>query len=66
MAGERASGEVLGGGDDLFVGAAVEGELVSVAAHEHSVPGTPILFGTKHNQLLVAILATEDELLGRT
>jgi hypothetical protein len=64
--GRQASGEELAGGEDLFIGATVEGELVSVAAHEHSVPGTPILFATKHNQLLVAILATEDELLGRT
>ena len=64
--GRQASGEELGGGEDLFIGAAVKGELVSVAAHEHGVPGAPILFGTKNNQLLFAILTTEDELLGRT
>jgi hypothetical protein len=62
----QASGEELGGGEHLFVGAAVEGELVAIVAREHSVSGAPVLFGTKENQLLSAILASEDDLLRRT
>jgi hypothetical protein len=47
--GGQASGEELAGGEDLFVGAAIEGELMPVSAHEHSVPRAPILFGTEEN-----------------
>jgi hypothetical protein len=61
--GRQASGEELGGGEDLFVGAAVEGESVPVSAHEYGVSGAPILFGTEENQLLSTIFAREDDLL---
>jgi hypothetical protein len=57
------SGEELGGGENLFVGAAVEGELVTVSAQEHGVPGAPVLFGTENNQLLSTIFTREDDLL---
>jgi hypothetical protein len=63
FARRQASGEELGGGENLFVGAAVEGELVPITTREHGVPGAPVLFGTENNQLLSAILACEDDLL---
>jgi hypothetical protein len=37
---------LLGGGEDLFVRKIIEGELVPAFAHEYSVPGAPVLFGT--------------------
>jgi hypothetical protein len=59
----QASVEELRGYEDLFVGAAVEGELVPGSAHENGVSGTPILFGPQKYQLLPAIFAREDDLL---
>ena len=45
MAMAGAQGEGLGGGEDLFVGEDVEGELVPACAHEYGaylLPPTPI------------------------
>ena len=63
MRREQAQGEELRGYEDLFVGTPVEGEPVPVPAHEHGVPGTPILFWAEENQLFSAIFAREDALL---
>ena len=59
----QANGEGLGGGEDLFVGAAVKGELVPMATDEHGAPCTPVLFWAEKHQLLSAIFAGEDDLL---
>jgi hypothetical protein len=59
--GRQASREGLGGSEDLFVSAAVYGELVPVSARKYCVPGAPVLFGTEKNQLLSAIFAREDD-----
>jgi hypothetical protein len=59
----HASGEKLRGDKYLFVGAAVEGELVPGSARENGVSGTPILFGPQKAQLVPAIVTREDDLL---
>jgi len=59
-------GEGLRGSEDLFVGAAIEGDLVPTFAHKYGAPGAPVLFGAEKDQLLSAIFAREDHLLGRT
>src|SRR5918998_4409495 len=56
-------GEGLGGGEDLFVGESVEGELVPLFAREYGASGAPVLFGTEDNQLLSALFARKDDLL---
>jgi hypothetical protein len=58
-------GLLLGGGEDLFVGAAVEGELVSAFAHEYGAPGTPLFYGAEYDHLLSALFAHKDDLLRR-
>jgi hypothetical protein len=42
--GPAREARILRGGEYPFVGAAVEGELVTVSAHEHGAPGAPVLF----------------------
>jgi hypothetical protein len=64
--GVATEGEELGGGEDLFVGATIKGELVSTVAHKYGTPRAPFFFGTEKNYLLSAIFAREDNLLGRT
>jgi hypothetical protein len=60
----RTAGEWgLGGGEDLFVGAAVKGELVPVSTCKDGVPRAPVRLGTENNQLFSAILTREDDLL---
>jgi hypothetical protein len=54
---------LLGGSEYLCFGVAIEGELVSLFAHEYSAPGAPVLFGTENNQLLSATFARKDDLL---
>jgi hypothetical protein len=56
---------LLGGGEDLFVGAAVEGELVPALAHEHGAPGAPLFYRAEDDQLLSALFAHKDDLLRR-
>jgi hypothetical protein len=60
---QRGEELLLGGGEDLFVGESVEGELVSLFAHEYCASGAPVLFGTEDNQLLSATFARKDDLL---
>jgi hypothetical protein len=57
-------GEELGGGEDLFIGTAVEGELLATFTHEYGTSGAPVLFGAGKDQLLLALFAREDDLLG--
>jgi hypothetical protein len=61
--GRQTSGEELAGGEELFVGSAIDGELVPVSARKDGVPRAPVRFGTENNQLFSAILAREDDLL---
>ena len=63
MRRRQACGEELRGDEDLFVGAAIEGELVPGSVSENGVSGTPILFGPQKYQLLPPIFAREDDLL---
>jgi hypothetical protein len=42
--GQASGEEQLRGDEDLFVGAAVEGEPVPGSARENGVSGTPVLF----------------------
>jgi hypothetical protein len=53
----------VGGSEGLFVGLALESELMASFAHEDSVPGAPILFGAQQDQLLSALFAGKDDLL---
>jgi hypothetical protein len=39
---------------------------VSVSAQEYGTPGAPFFFGAEKDQLLSAIFARKDDLLGRT
>ncbi len=57
-------GEELGGSEDLCIGTAVEGELLATFTLEDGAPGAPVLFGCEKNQLLLALFAREDDLLG--
>ena len=59
------SGKELGGSEDLFVGVTVEGELLATFTLEDGASGAPILFGAEKDQLLLALFAREDDLLGR-
>ncbi len=43
----------------------IESDLVATVAHKHGMPRAPFFFGTEKNQLLSAIFAREDDLLGR-
>jgi hypothetical protein len=53
----------VGGSEDLFVGLALEGELMASFAHEDCVPGAPVLFGAHKDQLLSALFTCKDDLL---
>jgi hypothetical protein len=44
----------LGGGEDFFVGTAVEGEPLPAFAPEDGVPGAPVLFGAQEDSLFSA------------
>jgi hypothetical protein len=44
---------------------AVEGELLATFTLEDGASGAPVLFGAEKNQLLLALFAREDDLLGR-
>jgi hypothetical protein len=59
----QASGEELRGDGDLFVGAAIKGELVPMSADEYGAPGAPVFFCAEQDQLLPAIFTFEDNLL---
>ncbi len=58
---------LLGGSEYLCFGAAIEGELVPLFAHEYGAPGAPVLFGAENDQPLSTLFAHKDDLLrGRT
>jgi hypothetical protein len=57
-------GEELGGDEYLFVSTPLEGELVPLFAHEYSSSGAPVLYRSGKDQLLLALFAREDDLLG--
>ena len=65
--GAANSEELLlgGGGENLLVSTAVEGELVPTLAHEYRAPRAPLLFGAQNDQLLFAPFARKDDLLAR-
>src|SRR5918993_1784688 len=42
--GRQTSGEELAGGEELFVGSAIDGELVPVSAQKDGVPRAPVRF----------------------
>ena len=60
---ELGGREDLGGSEDLFVGVAIEGELVPLFAHEYGAPRAPIFFRAENDQLLFALFARNDDLL---
>lgn len=60
---QRGEELLLGGGEDLFVGETVEGELVPLFACEYGASGAPVLFGAENDQLLSALFALKGDLL---
>jgi hypothetical protein len=63
--GSNIEASQLGGGEDFFVGTAVEGEPLPAFAPEDGVPGAPVHFGAQEDSLFSTPFTPKDYLLGR-